>query len=241
MKTSAFFPTLFFLFVVTGNMHAQMRFFQTATQSPGDNWLDSSFVVAASDPALLAEIDLELSKPVNERRHINGTIQAGNGGFNHNAGFWFSWHMPPNSWGLADFSIEVCDGRPFTDVESDTAYWLHNVGQFCPWSSYIAREISAPITSISEPEWPAAVAFLPIYPNPANDEMIVRWELSRQTKVMLSLTDAVGRMTLNLPMGMQDSGPWTKNIQTGSLADGLYYVTLRTDNQILTQQIVIQH
>lgn len=119
MRASAFFPTLLLLIWSAGSLSAQMRFFQAGIRHETENWLDSSFVVAASDPALLAEIDLELSKPIDERRHINGPIQAGHGGFNHNADYWFAWHHTPNAWGLADFSIELCDGRPYTDVESN--------------------------------------------------------------------------------------------------------------------------
>ena len=239
MKANAFLTALFLL-ASAGTLPAQMRFFQTATRTEsGVNWLDSSFVVAASDPALLAEIDLELAKPINERRHINGVIRAGNGGFNHNGEFWFSWHMPPNNWGFADFSIEVCDGRPYTDVEQDTAYWLHNVGQFCPWSSYVAREISAPVGT-NEPGWPHA-AFLPLFPNPANEEMIVSWELKSDARVMLAVTDAMGRMTLTYPLGMQSSGIWTKSVATSALTEGMYFAILSIDNQRITQRFVVQH
>lgn len=94
--------------------------------------------------------------------------------------------------------------------------------------------------SIYEPGLPA-IAFFPIFPNPANDEIIVSWELNQQARVMLSITDAMGRMTLNLPMGMQDSGVWTKNVQTASLSEGVYYVTLRADDQVITKQILVQH
>lgn len=239
MKASILFPTLLLALFSSQILPAQVRFFQIGIKFEAENWLDSSFVVAAGDPALLAEIELELAKPVEERRHINGPIEAGNGGFNHNANYWFAWHHTPDAWTFADFSIELCDGRAYTDVESDTTYWLRTVGQFCPWSSYIAREVSAPV-SVREPGMPLS-AFYPIFPNPVDDEMILNWRLHQSAHVVLSITDVLGRMTLNIPMGVQSEGTWNKRVQTTTLNEGVYFVTLKADNQTITQKIMVRH
>jgi len=76
---------------------------------------------------------------------INGPIDYGNGGHNHNASHWFLWHFIPNQWSLVELAIEVCDGCPYTDVDTDTAYWVGNIGQFCPWSGRPVREVSNPL------------------------------------------------------------------------------------------------
>lgn len=67
---------------------------------------------------------------------VNGALLPGDGGYNAP----WSWHMDPENVDLADFTIEVCDGRP-SMVEADLDMWLNTVGRFCPWSSRIvARE-----------------------------------------------------------------------------------------------------
>ncbi len=144
-----------------------MRYFESThrDQQPGDDWRDSAYVVATNDPALLAQIAIDLALPVGERRHINGPIGGGDGGFNRNASFWFSWHHVPNQWALAEVSIELCDGRPYKDVEADTAYWVGVVGQFCGWSYCVSREISAPVSTPEPPE--QGVGIRSVFPNPA--------------------------------------------------------------------------
>jgi hypothetical protein len=48
----------------------------------------------------------------------------------------WGWHVDPEDVEWADFTIELCDGRP-SDIEADEAYWLGTVGQYCPWGAEI--------------------------------------------------------------------------------------------------------
>jgi hypothetical protein len=111
---------------------------------PGyEDWRDTAFVACASNPGLIQEVLDELMKPLSDRRHINGPIAAGDGGHNFNGPHRFAWHFVPNQWSLAEISIELCDGRPYSDVEQNLHYWLYQVGRFCPWASAPLREVSA--------------------------------------------------------------------------------------------------
>jgi hypothetical protein len=95
------------------------------------------FVVMTSDPLVIQMARTQLSLPERERNmHINGVIARGNGGHNLN----WSWHFVPNQWTLAEISIELCDGVPQM-VEDNLDYWVDTVRQFCPWGSYVLREI----------------------------------------------------------------------------------------------------
>lgn len=95
-----------------------------------------NFVAWTSDPFVISLAEQQLQLPPEERfLHINGSIAAGDGGHNQP----WSWHFVPDEWSLAEISIEICDGTP-SWVESDLEYWL-TLGQFCPWSSYVAYEI----------------------------------------------------------------------------------------------------
>jgi len=96
------------------------------------------FVAITSDPDLISLLESQLALPEEERfLHINGLISASNGCHNHD----WSWHFTYGDWSLAEMSIELCDGIP-SMVEADTSYWLNTVGYFCPWSSYVLREIT---------------------------------------------------------------------------------------------------
>jgi hypothetical protein len=128
---------LLFLCVVGGTLSAQpLRYFEFDFHS---NYPDNLNVFASTnDPTVLADVDAQLALPDSLRlKHLNGPITHGTG--DNNA--LYSWHFVPSAWQLADFSIELCDGRPLEDVEADTVYWIGTVGQFCPWSSFVKREV----------------------------------------------------------------------------------------------------
>ena len=98
---------------------------------------EGQFVAETSDPRTLALVEGQLALPEDRRvLHISGPVDPGNGG--HNMGW--SWHFRPGQWELVEISIELCDGRP-QDVEDDVGKWIADVGIFCPWGSYVVREL----------------------------------------------------------------------------------------------------
>ena len=98
---------------------------------------EAQFVAVTSAPLVLAVVDSQLALKEDRRMlHIHGPVAIGNGG--HNLGW--SWHFQPGQWELVEISIALCDGRPQA-VESDVDRWIADVGTFCPWSSYVVREL----------------------------------------------------------------------------------------------------
>ena len=61
----------------------------------------------------------------------NGALREGQGRADHNAPW--TWHVDPIDIEMADFTIEVCDGRPSL-VDSLLDDYL-TVGRFCPWGA----------------------------------------------------------------------------------------------------------
>jgi hypothetical protein len=49
----------------------------------------------------------------------------------------WSWHIDPEEIGMADFTIELCDGTP-SQVEANLDYWVDTVQRFCPWGAKLA-------------------------------------------------------------------------------------------------------
>jgi hypothetical protein len=127
----------------------KMHYFQVGMKIPyislkdtSSNWRDTSFVIATSNKDLLAKINFELSKPISDRKNVIGNVVRGNGGYNQNGSHSFKWHMDENTWDLTQLSVELYDGRPYSDIDLHTSYWIDTVGRYCSWSSYIKKEIT---------------------------------------------------------------------------------------------------
>lgn len=118
-----------------------LRYFEVGINSNLSDWRDTSFVVATRNKQLLTQIEEELGKPLNQRKLVTGKLVEGSGGYNKNASHVFNWHFDEQDWQLADFTAEVIDGLPYTDVHVNHKYWMDTVGRFGSWGSYVKREI----------------------------------------------------------------------------------------------------
>jgi len=123
---------------------ATLHYYEVGVKGSPADWRDSSFIIATNNSDLISLIDAQLFLPLAQRKIVNGELVSGNGGYNKNASHQFKWHFNEDNWELADFSVEIYDGRAFTDVDTDIRYWLDTVKRFAPWSSYIKKEISKP-------------------------------------------------------------------------------------------------
>jgi hypothetical protein len=96
-----------------------------------------TYRATTSDPDRIAEAREELAKPAGERtKHVGGPI--GQGGGSDNAPW--NWHFEQDEWVLKEASIELCDGEP-SYVSEHLEEWIEDVGQYCPWSARIVREL----------------------------------------------------------------------------------------------------
>ena len=118
-----------------------LSYYEVGMKNNSEDWRDSSFVVATANRELIQQIDAQLQQPVLQRKMVLGTLAPGSGGYNKNATHEFKWHFTEDDWALAEVTIEIYDGRPYSDVDADTAYWLQTVKKFAPWSSYIRKKI----------------------------------------------------------------------------------------------------
>lgn len=120
---------------------AKLTYYQVGFKGDLEDWRDTSFVVATADTAIINAADKQLLLPVEERQLVTGTLVAGSGGYNKNATHEFKWHLKEDSWHTTDMSIELYDGRPYSDVDSNFVYWRDTVKGFAPWSSYIKAKL----------------------------------------------------------------------------------------------------
>ena len=125
-----------------GPLQDGYTYYEVGFKTPDvENWRDTAFVVRTNNTQLIQKADVQLSLPLAERQLVFGELAYGNGGFNRNAGHWFNWHFPENSWNLVDVTAEIYDGRPYSDVEVNADYWQNQMQQYGSWGSYIRKKL----------------------------------------------------------------------------------------------------
>ena len=222
---------LLFIFGITVGVIGKAqttRYFEFSTTCGHGNWQDSSFIAATTNQTLIDTVLANIARPLNERKFIAGPIDYGNGGHNHNASHWFLWHFIPNQWNLAEVAIEVCDGCPYTDVDADTAYWVGNILQYCPWSGRPMREVSSP-SGMNETTFENEIS---TYPNPANDQVTLHW--NTLYPITVTMYNAIGQEVASALVSKQNA--W---IDISKLEKGLYLLKMSSGNKIGIKKIMV--
>ncbi len=219
---------LFSLFV--NESYAQVKCYRFSLTAQSPDWRDSSCVACTSDPNVIADVSQQLSIPFLQRnKHINGAIAAGSASVNKNAHYNFLWHFKVNEWSLREMSMEVCDGRPYSDVDLDTAYWFNTIGFFCPWSSIVAEEL----TTVNIRSIQGELTGMAIYPNPAVDHfnLVTTTAFTGQTDIYSINGSRVYSKPINLEKGS------TIQIDVSHLPSGMYILTLHNSEQTIQQKL----
>lgn len=183
----------------------QLRFFEFGFRTPLP---DSVNVIAAATKQELVDKALaQLALPEGERNlFLNGEIQYGRETNNPI----YSWHFVTDAWDLVELAVEVCDGRP-DDVENDKQYWIETVGHFCPWSSFVKREVFP--LDVDDPS-PAPFR---VYPNPTTNVLTVD---AAEPSIELTVVNVLGKVVVRGASG-------EKSIDLSSFPSGHYYIVIR--------------
>lgn len=93
--------------------------------------VDESYRVWLTNATGIAQVyDLAWGRPPLQRGGLfNGLLRSGPGKGEHNAPW--TWHLDPEETGVAEGTIEECQGRP-SFVEQNVEAWIELVGRFCP-------------------------------------------------------------------------------------------------------------
>jgi len=221
--------SLILTIVISFTLKAQTtRFFEFTTNCGHGNWQDTSFIASTSNQVIIDSVLANLARPLTQRNFIAGPIDYGNGGHNHNGNHWFLWHFIPNQWDLAEVAIEVCDGCPYSDVDADTAYWVGNIGAFCPWSGRPVREVPDPISGNKDP---IPDNELMRFPNPVTEYITISLESwnppSRWTPTEIEIYDVMGVKIRTTPSASQPPlHEGNFKIDVSHLAHGVYFLKI---------------
>jgi hypothetical protein len=77
------------------------------------------------------------------------------------------------------------------------------------------------------------------YPNPAQSETFIQYQLQRTGRVTISLFNNLGEKILTIVKPSQNEGTHTIKINTAHIPDGIYYYCLTTHNTLQSKKLLI--
>ncbi len=74
-------------------------------------------------------------------------------------------------------------------------------------------------------------------PNPAQDQMLVTYELQEAGETHIELRDLTGKTVLVINEGMKDAGKYTLQLELSSIAPGSYLAAVKQGNRMMVQKV----
>ena len=78
-----------------------------------------------------------------------------------------------------------------------------------------------------------------IFPNPASDNLNIKFNLVQQETVSYKLTDPSGRIVKENSLGVLSAGERNESLDVTDLSSGVYYVVVTIGSNQSTEKIVI--
>jgi hypothetical protein len=98
----------------------------------------------------------------------------------------------------------------------------------------------SPVSSLGVNDIDADQFGLSVYPNPANDEVNVSFNLSNEALVNVTVTDLAGKIVYTSKGENNVAGAHSIKINSSNFSDGVYLVNFKANNEVSTQKIVIR-
>jgi hypothetical protein len=85
------------------------------------------------------------------------------------------------------------------------------------------------------------LALISLFPNPSNNEATVKIQLETSSKVAVNVYDITGALVMQVAAKELGKGEHSINLNTTSLANGEYFVTVAKDAKVQTLKLVVLH
>jgi hypothetical protein len=85
----------------------------------------------------------------------------------------------------------------------------------------------------------AGIEAFSIFPNPASDKSAIKFNLPASGKVVVAVTDAMGRLVKTIAQETLSAGAHSIDINTADLASGIYNVTVQTEKGMMTRKLSV--
>ena len=79
-----------------------------------------------------------------------------------------------------------------------------------------------------------------VFPNPANAEANVTFNLNNTADVNITVTDLSGKVVYSNALGNVAAGKSEVSLNTAALSNGVYMINVAVDNAVSTQKLVIR-
>ncbi len=152
----------------------------------------------------------------------------------------YTYFVPTNTqWGIDTADISVASNHDnvllrFRSVSlSGNNFYLDNVNVYTYDSvPYTPPTGIVPVSGIQS---------LEVYPNPSNTQVNVVLSLDKDAEVSYQLSDVTGNMVANIPAETKMAGENTFSINTASLTNGIYFVTIVAGTNRVSKMIAVMH
>ncbi|MGZ4072395.1 MAG: PKD domain-containing protein, partial [Bacteroidia bacterium] len=126
--------------------------------------------------------------------------------------------------------LTVSDGIGCSDTHCDSIGTGHALSH--PITLYVLNA-----TGIQEQT--NIISSLENYPNPFNDNTTISYSIKKDAMVELSILDLLGNKIATIEKGNRATGGYSINWNSEGVAEGLYLLQLKVDNNISTKKLVI--
>jgi hypothetical protein len=162
-----------------------------------------------------------------------------------------SWEQPtydPTQMTLQGYNVRrngtklnssLVTDMAFTDLNIPSGQYtycitaLYNVGA----SEWACKNI---VVTVGNANWTEISELLKIYPNPSPGQFMFEFSLQQQLWVNLVVHNSLGQVVETLMDGVLTPGPHQFYWNAGNLASGMYYLQMKTENQLITRKIIKQ-
>jgi len=110
-------------------------------------------------------------------------------------------------------------------------------------SKYVYENQQAKSTQVSsgvtEPD--NFISFVSVYPNPVADVLKISFKSSRNSKVMISLFNNIGKQVYSQESNVEPGNNlFTIDVRSKSIESGIYFVQLLAEKEVLTKKLIIK-
>jgi len=129
----------------------------------------------------------------------------------------------------ADHLLLHTIGQPVIDLTLTTAHTLEQGFWYLPWVL---------VTGAETPE-PLAYRLDQNYPNPFNPVTMIRFSLTRPSRVTVRVYDVAGRLVRTIVDEMMEAGEHSLPFEARGLASGVYFYRLKAAQFEKTRKMVV--
>lgn len=156
---------------------------------------------------------------------------------------WRGWRLI--SWNMAEDEVfsfvgdGVVDGNAYFDsYQISYVSGRPNTG-FLVFDDLKAVRAEVPTYSLDQ-DLPEGLVLHQNFPNPSMDRTRIRYSIPERGRVVLELTDLLGRHVKTISSGDRMQGDHEVELKTTSLSSGMYFYRLRYENYILTGKMMVE-